>query len=187
MDPPAERPHVKYKRKKAIQEERRQLQVVKENLRLLERTMDIMISSDVPTQFSNTRSPFIVSTDKVTSNCSLKVSPGIQISNQGNTLSSSSSSTSKLASKKADKYFDRPLTARLKRNTHIIFRWFIQRFGKYVPWWAEINYWYEICRRRCLIQLVNSFSRIQTYDVFYFCNENPEIPQVVNICIGTRT
>jgi hypothetical protein len=31
-------------------------------------------------------------------------------------------------------------TSMTRRNARIIFQWFIHKFGKYVPWWAQINY-----------------------------------------------
>ncbi|CAL8142778.1 unnamed protein product [Orchesella dallaii] len=140
---PPERPHVRYKKKKALDEERRQVRVVQENLRLLDRTMNIMASTDMPTQFSKARS---TSSSNLSSPYSLHQlqhppnNPSLTRTSSLRDVEKCSSLSSASTSKRQNKYDERPLTARLKRNTHIIFHWFIQRFGKYVPWWAEINY-----------------------------------------------
>lgn len=76
-------------------EQRRQIIVMQENFRVLNRTAEIM-------------------------NCSDPV--------YSNSLVSSKSTKNK------------ELTSVTKKNIHVIFQWFIHKFGKYVPWWAHINY-----------------------------------------------
>lgn len=132
--PPPERPHVNYKKKKALLEERRQVKVVQENLRLLDRTINIMAPTDMVTHFSKART-FAVEDKGLQGESSDATGEGDSAGN--GTLAKTITRKRTSAS---SKYFERPLTTRLKRNTHIIFHWFIQRFGRYVPWWAEINY-----------------------------------------------
>lgn len=122
------------------------MRVIQENLRLLDRTINIMASSDMPTQFSKVRQtttpgghdPSSAGESFSTIAAGEKRATSFQ-SFQDQRQQEKEKVYKKMVSPNR-KYFDRPLTARLKRNTHIIFHWFIQRFGRYVPWWAEINY-----------------------------------------------
>ncbi|CAG7717126.1 unnamed protein product [Allacma fusca] len=91
---PAERPHVRFKKKKALSEDRRQIRIIRENLRVLNTTAEIMNNDVLPKQSSS----------------------------------------------KVGDIESRPITATLKRNTHILLQWFLHKFGNYIPWWAEISY-----------------------------------------------
>lgn len=121
------------------------MRVVQENFRLLDRTMNIMASTDMPTHFTNSRpalfngtatSPTTTGDDHEERKEDTRSNP---VADDATCFSSAQLQKNRRRTQNK-KYLDRPLTARLKRNTHIIFHWFIQRFGSYVPWWAEINY-----------------------------------------------
>jgi hypothetical protein len=95
---PMDRPHVRHKGKKALNERKRQIDVMQENLRILNRTAEIMSSVEI----FETPGP----NPHASPRCSRQ----------------------------------RKTTAVSKRNAQLLFQWFIHKFGKYVPWWAHINY-----------------------------------------------
>ena len=126
---PPDRPHVRYKNKKALEEERRQIRIIHENLRLLNKTAEIMNESILTIPSS---SPTITITQTTTDNdTSATVLP---------TPDPSVSPSNVKTSRPRKTRTKRPITAMMKRNTHILLQWFLRKFGNYVPWWAEVQY-----------------------------------------------